>query len=388
MKNSLFFILITLVSTVYGQSKDYPVVDTGTTDFYSDTQIIQAPSAGEQFYGQDANYSGLQPSYTDNGDGTITDNVTGLMWQKIMGSKLTLESAKEQAENLLLGGYNDWRIPSIKELYSLILFTGRVSGQKAGSFFIDTEYFDHPLGDTALGEREIDAQTWSATEYVGRTMGNDETIFGVNFVDGRIKGYPKYNPRNQSPNKMYFRFVRGNTDYGNNRFEDNNDGTITDHSTGLMWQKADSGTGMDWEAALEYAQGLALSGYEDWRLPNAKELQSLVDYARSPETSQSAAIDPLFEVSEIINPNGDVDFPFFWTSTTHLEGQNPYSNAVYICFGRALGRMRGEILDVHGAGAQRSDPKSGPESGYPSFFGPQGDIRYVYNYVRCVRSVD
>lgn len=42
-------------------------------------------------------------------------------------------------------------------------------------------------------------------------------------------------------------------------------------------------------------------------------------------------------------------------------------------------------VDVYGAGAQRSDPKRGNREDYPSFFGPQGDVRYVYNYVRYVR---
>ncbi|MCB4204613.1 hypothetical protein LF845_06530 [Deferribacterales bacterium Es71-Z0220] len=47
--------------------------------------------------------------------------------------------------------------------------------------------------------------------------------------------------------------------------------------------------------------------------------------------------------------------------------------------------MRNRIMDVHGAGSQRSDPKSGRVSDYPQYFGPQGDLRYVFNYVRCVR---
>lgn len=45
-------------------------------------------------------------------------------------------------------------------------------------------------------------------------------------------------------------------------------------------------------------------------------------------------------------------------------------------------------MDVHGAGAQRSDPKSGNKNDYPQYFGPQGDVRYVYNYVRSVRDIN
>lgn len=301
---------------------------------------------------------------------------------------MVFKDAFKKAEASEVAGYNDWRVPILKELYSLIQFTGMVKGAKAIEMFIDTKYFKQPLGNTSAREREIDAQTWSSTEYVGRTMRNDETIFGVNFVDGRIKGYPKYNPRTRQPNKMYFRFARGNTDYGKNSFLDNGDGTITDKATGLMWQKGDSGNGLDWKEALAYAENLELGGHSDWRLPNAKELQSIVDYSRSPQTSDSAAIDPIFDITEIKDPAGKKQFPFFWTGSPHLDGRNPYSSAVYIAFGEAQGKMRGRLMDVHGAGAQRSDQKTGNRKRYPQYFGPQGDIRYVFNYVRCVRTAD
>ena len=49
--------------------------------------------------------------------------------------------------------------------------------------------------------------------------------------------------------------------------------------------------------------------------------------------------------------------------------------------------MNGEWLDVHGAGAQRSDPKAGDPANWPTGHGPQGDAIRIYNYVRCVRGV-
>ncbi|MDV7139767.1 DUF1566 domain-containing protein [Maribacter sp. TH_r10] len=366
----------------------YAIIDTGVETFYTDLAITSALSDGDAFYGQDANYTGNTPSYTDNGDGTITDNVTGLLWEQDMGEKLTLEKAMAKAEASTLGGYSDWRVPTIKDLYSLIQFTGQVMGEQAVEMFIDTDYFDQPLGDVNIGEREIDAQTWSSTEYVGLTMNSDETIFGVNFVDGRIKGYPKYKKATGSANTMYFRMVRGNTDYGNNSFVDNGDGTVSDHATGLMWQKADDGVARDWEEALAYAENLELATHSDWRLPNAKELQSIVDYTRSPQTTNSPAIDPIFDTTEINDPEGNPgQYPYFWTGTTHLDGANPYASAVYIAFGEGQGMMNETLMDVHGAGCQRSDPKSGDSNDYPEFFGPQGDVRYVYNYVRCVRDI-
>lgn len=366
----------------------YPIVDTGVTDFYNNTTIISSPTLGEIFFGQDATYQGNQPSYINNGDGTITDNVTGLMWEQDMGTKITFDESFTKASASTLGNHSDWRVPTIKELYSLILFTGSVQGESAMNLFIDTNYFNQPLGNTSIGEREIDAQTWSSTQYVGYTMNGDETVFGVNFIDGRIKGYPKYNPANINEAKtMYFRMVRGNTSYGINNFTDNNNSTVTDEATGLMWQKTDDGISRDWENAISYAENLDLGGESDWRLPNAKELQSLVDYSRSPQTTNSPAINPIFDTSEIDDPNGNSgQFPYFWSSTTHLDGINPYSGAVYIAFGEAQGEMFGDLLDVHGAGSQRSDPKTGDPTNYPAYFGPQGDVQYVFNYVRCVRT--
>ncbi len=366
----------------------YPIVSTNQTIFYSNTSIISTPSVGDAFYGQNGTYVGNQPSYTDNGDGTITDNVTGLMWEQDMGDKITYDEAFDKAESSILAGHDDWRVPTIKEIYSLILFTGQVSGEEAISMFIDTEYFIQPLGNTAIGEREIDAQTWSSTQYVGLTMAEDLTVFGVNFIDGRIKGYPKYYPMSSEANTMYFRMVRGNTEYGINDYTDNGDGTVSDNATGLMWQQSDDGNTRDWENALSYSENLSFGGHSDWRLPSAKELQSIVDYIRCPDVTSSAAIDPIFSVTTFNDPEGNPgQYGYYWTGTSHLDGANPYSSAVYIAFGEAQGEMNGNLMDVHGAGAQRSDPKSGDSDDYPEYWGPQGDVRYVYNYVRCVRDI-
>ncbi|MGV8905742.1 MAG: DUF1566 domain-containing protein [Acetobacterium sp.] len=128
-------------------------------------------------------------------------------------------------------------------------------------------------------------------------------------------------------NTAYFRFVRGNEEYGKNSFIDNGDGTLTDLATGLMWQQGDSEKGMDWQDSLTYAENLGLANYDDWCLPNAKELQSIVDYTRSSATTNSAAIDPLFNVSTIKDMDGKKQYPYYWAGTTHLtgKGENAYN---------------------------------------------------------------
>ncbi len=368
----------------------YPIVDTGQKHCYADGPSIACPVEGEPFYGQDAQYTGAQPSYTDNGDGTITDNVTGLMWQQDPGDKMTFDQAVAAAGDLTLAGYDDWRLPTIKELYSLILFSGvdpsglSVTDTSGLVPFID-DVFSFEYGDPGAGERIIDSQFATSSKYVSTTMGGNDTDFGVNFADGRIKGYPTGPRPGQSSGKLYFvLYVRGNPDYGINDFVDHGDGTITDDATGLTWSQDDSGKGLNWADALDYCESLDLAGFDDWRLPNVKELQSIVDYSRSPDTSDSAAIDPIFAVSTITSEAGGVDYPFYWSSTTHTNMRSGDAGS-YVSFGRAWGYMGGSWMDVHGAGAQRSDPKSGDPADFPQGRGPQGDAIRIYNHVRCVR---
>ncbi|MEW6702976.1 MAG: DUF1566 domain-containing protein, partial [Bacteroidota bacterium] len=345
---------------------NYKIVDTGQKKYYNNNTEITAPTVGKSFYGQDANYNGNQPSYTDNGDGTITDNVTGLMWTKsydINGDgvkdtkdKLYSDEAKISAAWRRTGGYTDWRLPTIKELYSLILFSGAEISPNATSTngvvpFINTTYFDIGYGELSAGERLIDAQVATSTIYGSTTMGGNRTMFGVNFVDGRIKGYPADTSIGK---KYYVLYVRSNAEYGVNKFVDNGDGTITDNATGLMWMKDDSGTAMSWENTLNYAEGFEYAGYSDWRLPNAKELQGIVDYTRSPDITNSAAIDPIFNCTQITNEAGKIDYPFYWSGTTFSSQTTTDGRAaVYISFGRAMGYMPqyGGWIDVHGAGA-------------------------------------
>lgn len=145
----------------------YPVVDSGQDRCFSNTQEIPYPKEGEAFYGQDAQYEGYAPAYKDNGDGTTTDLNTGLMWQKApnLMTKSTYAEAVAGAKTFHLGGYKDWRLPTIKELYSLIDFRGYSSKSVAQSLpYINTDYFSFVYGDENEGERLIDAQYWSSTE--------------------------------------------------------------------------------------------------------------------------------------------------------------------------------------------------------------------------------
>lgn len=94
-------------------------------------------------------------------------------------------------------------------------------------------------------------------------------------------------------------------------FTDNHTGTVTDNVTGLVWQKEDDKTYRDWDTAITYCENLNLDSYTDWRLPNIKELNSIIDRSR-----RDPAIDPIFPVT---NTNNSY-WVQFWSSTTSMGG--------------------------------------------------------------------
>ena len=384
----------------------YPIVDTGQDSCFDAHGVIACPAPGASYYGQDAQRVGDDPSYTASDDGlTVFDHVTGLTWTRSPDldrdgdidrhDKLSFVEAVNYPASTLnpadFGGYDDWRLPTMKELYSLIDFRGsdpNPMAVSAESPFIDTEAFEFGYGDVDGGERVIDAQFWSSEAYLATVFDGREAAFGLNLADGRIKGYPS-SSEGFRVHESYVYFVRGNPEYGVNAFADNGDGTVIDEATGLMWTRDDSGEGMTWEQALAWTQARNAEGYlghDDWRLPDAKELQSIVDYSRAPDATGSAALDPLFGVSQITNEAGESDYPSFWSSTTHIGDGGNGRRAVYLCFGRCMGNMDGVWMDVHGAGSQRSDPKEGDPEDFPDGFGPQGDAIRIHNYVRLVRN--
>ena len=360
-------------TTDYGDVLGYDMVDTGQAICADlDGEEIDCPDEGEDYYGQDAQFDSNELSYTDNGDGTISDNVTGLMWQQVPDDDgLSYDEAAEYAAELELAGYSDWRVPTTKELFSISDFT-------SGWPYIDTDYFSLAQDDVSKDE-----QYWTE-RYVGNTVeGGDDAAFGVNHGTGHIKAYPA-DVSGQFGN--YVRVVRGGT-YGDNEFVDNEDETITDSATGLMWAQDDSGEGMIWSDALEYAESSELAGYTDWRLPNIKELQSIVDYNYSPSASDDDEIGPAIDTDyfnitamDPSDTNYETEYGYFWSSTNAYFGGDSleYYYAWYVAFGTA---PDDDGEDSHGAGAVRFDTKyeDGPLA--------EGGERY-YNYVRLVRDVN
>ena len=376
----------------------YPIVDSGQGKCYDNNAEIPCPPEPAAFFGQDAQYTGLEPGFTSNTDGTVTDKNTGLIWQKspdvdgngqiTAADKLTISAAGDHCKGLNTAGQSDWRLPDIKTLYSLMDFRGTDPSGATGTVsvipFLDNTYFGFAYGDSAAGEQTIDAQFASSSLYADTSSAGGPKAFAANFADGRIKGYI-LNGANGTQMKFFVLCVRGDAAYGVNQFTDNGDETVSDLTTGLVWQKADSSKGMNWQEALAYCEGLSLGGKDDWRLPDAKSLQSLVDYTKSPASSNSAAINALFSATEIKNEAGQSDYPYYWTSTTHADFVGRGVEAAYVAFGRAMGHAANAWADVNGAGAQRSDPKSGNPADFPNGRGAQGEAVRILNYARCVR---
>jgi len=343
------------------------VPDTHQGSCFDNSGEIPCPVPGSPFFGQDASYIGAPPAYHDNGDGTISDLVTGLTWQQAHHAKrLDYYAAQQACSNLDLGGHRDWRLPTIKELFSIADFRGS-QGHRP---YLDNVFeFHEPDASVLQGDRFASThttgmmgQTWSSTIYTGVHFGRPgvEAAFFFNFLDGHIKQAPT-----RGRSQLFYRCVRGPR-WGDNDFVDRGNGTVEDRASGLTWQKKDDGKTYDWPHAMAYCRDLSLGGKSDWRLPNVKELEGIVDYSH-----HAPALDVRF--LSMSDAKG-----WFWSGTTH--GDNIH-HADYVCFG-ACTSVDG--LDTHGAGAQRSDPKVGNPADYGSLGGQRDEVR-IDNYVRCVR---
>jgi hypothetical protein len=330
------FIILMVTSVAWAA----PVPDTGQTKCYDDgLSVITCPSPGQDLYGQDANYSINPMSYTklDSGGNElpdsastwtmVRDNVTGLTWEMKMnkdrvpnyndphdadntytwydptdpypgtpGNGTDTKDFIDALSNANFGGYSDWRLPTLKELASIVNVENR-NNNINGTYFPNTQSSFY----------------WSSTSHAK----NLDAIWGLSFDSGSCSAqYAEF-----SSIVGYVLAVHGGQ--SNPTFVDNNNGTVTDTSTGLMWQQDTSDYPMIWKDALSYCENSTLAGYTDWRLPTKKELQSLMDFSR-----YNPAINTMYF------PNTASDY--YWSSTT---GDWNASFAWYVNFGYGFDRF-------------------------------------------------
>lgn len=302
----IIFIILALPKLIMA----WPVPDTGQTKCYDVEKEIPCPQPGESFYGQDGSYAINSPSYTkldalgnvlpDSATewSMVRDNITGLIWEnKTDAGDIHDKDNKynwDNAQNIfiatlnsqLFGGVDDWRLPTIAELSSII-------NQGTQNPSIDTSFFSNTQPQAF----------WTSTARPGYpTMAGS-----VSFYSGTSFYSWKDGPA--SACMLYVRAVRGAL--ASQNFIDNGDGTVTDKSTGLMWQQ--DGTHKEyWEDALTYCENLTLAEYSDWRMPNARELQSLLAYNRS-----YPAINTTYFPNTIY-----ADYQPYLTSTSDFDGNS------------------------------------------------------------------
>ena len=260
--------------------------DTGQTKCYQQVSPFKAeiPCAGT---GQDPEHIIHPMSYTDNGNGTIMDNNTGLMWQKCSAGQNNdatcsgIASALNwyQASGTYDATYNPtssgacggWRLPTQKELFSIVDFS--VPGPTAN---INATFFPNTVSDAYWLSDD-----WSA---------NSNLAWFENFYNGISSAKTKLSTG-------YVRCVLGAPVAQS--YTDNLDGTETDNTTRLIWQKCSAGQSYDvscsgsaslynnWNDALGYCNNLSLASQTDWCLPNIKELDTLlfVDPVIFPKTN-------------------------------------------------------------------------------------------------------
>lgn len=217
------------------------------------------------------------PRFKDNGDGTITDSLSGLAWLKDAGCLGTANLSDAEAEvnglnsraaastcSEYTANYDDWRLPEVRELEGLTnLNAPRQADWLAHAGFVNVQ----------------PAAYWSATPAANAYDGW-LVEFGAGAVDYAAKSsahgvWPvrraKAAPREQEKAKKA----------SLPRFAANGDGTVSDRETGLIW-KTGAHPGLTWQEALALANpsGAAPGKAAGWRLPNRRELQSLIDYRR------------------------------------------------------------------------------------------------------------
>jgi len=235
-------------------------------------------------FGEDNDYNINPQFFIDHGNGTLTDTITGLVWQQTDGGDMTFGNAATYCDTLTLGGYNNWRLPNAREAFSILNHQNYNPALNPTLFKnASAEYWwtcDSPFSNTT--------QIWCITSEGGLIIKKRTESLGAGGKD-----------------KIHVRAVRDakTPEILKNRFITNSNNTITDKLTGLIWEQIPNPNSNYWEQALLYAENLITGGFTDWRLPNIKELQSL----NSDNTSNSS-IDR--EIFKSINTNK------YWSSTS------------------------------------------------------------------------
>ena len=343
----LSFLLLFLTSISLAGTINLP--KTGQTKCYdSNGTEIACPGTGQDGDIQ-AGVAWPEPRFTPNADTTLTDNLTGLIWSP-NGNIMPIRNpgwdldgtvndggvtwqhaldyvAKLNSENYL--GHNDWRLPNVNELESLInaneadiaawINTKGFTNVQAASYWSSTSFAIYPGGAwlIAMWDGHVPYGSKSSSYYyVWPVRGGQCGSFDNSVIclpkTGQTKCYDEYSTEIPCPGMGQDGEIQAGVVGPSPRFTDYGNGVVTDNLTGLMWTtNTNLPNGLlTWQQALDYVKGMNDGtypnfGYIDWRLPNRKELYSLTDFSRYGPALPSG------------HPFTNVQANFYWSSTSY-----------------------------------------------------------------------
>ncbi|MBP5434979.1 DUF1566 domain-containing protein [bacterium] len=254
---------LTFANICTGQNKCY------YGDYYDTSAMQKCPAEESVIYGQDYQYAQLgfcaPRRFHHNDDGTVTDKNMEIEWtEEASASTFVWSKAEEYCENLKLGGHNDWRLPSPKELLG-----------ENNSKDYDVSFW------SAVSPGEETSMVWIMTKTHTLQKRSKDSYAGIHCVRGDSEGVPELRS-----------------------IEINSSTIIEDTGSGTLWQKNFS-KGYRWSEALSFCERSTFAGFSDWRLPNIHELTSLIDH-------QSEAVSDFQTPEDILEVNS-----LFWSSTTN-----------------------------------------------------------------------
>ena len=268
---------------------------TGQTKCYDNEKEIECPSEGEKFYGQDAQYADLgycaPKLYTVEkkveNEPVVIDEYTGLIWQQkvyVPEKSIGWSKYKNYCENSNYGGYDDWRLPSVYELKTIMDF-GKYHPNVDPEYFPDTppEYFvtstytSNSCGDLPY----ITPSTW---------------VRLINFDHFETDTYTGCS--DNPPFKLPARCVREKANPASTWSKKISDmeTVYVDSTNGVMLTALDFyAPDRKWEDAFDICENMTYAGFSDWRLPN---IWQLILYGGE-MSSTTEAYDPTKAVSQI-----------------------------------------------------------------------------------------
>jgi len=249
------------------------------------------------------------PRFTDHGDGTVTDNLTGLMWTKdanMDGSK-TWNNAIDWCNALDHAGHADWRLPNRREFASIIDMGEHSPALPDSHPFTGIQSADYYWSSSTYSGHT--GYAWQVYPYTGLLESEIKT--NTNYV-WAVRGVADGNvPVPRTGQTAAYRdgddgYYQLGVQWPDPRFTDHEDGTVTDNLTGLMWSKnANIDGNKTWNDAIDWCNALDHAGYDDWRLPNVLELFSLIDHAEYNLALPDG------------HPFTGVQGNYYWSSTTY-----------------------------------------------------------------------